>query len=187
MRATDISAAIGQFLAFLLFLVGLFGANLILILIAVFIFFGASGESQMVRQRELARGLTVSDVMGTRPRMETVTPHHTFGQVLDAVIRGYQEDFPVVDEDGRLVSMLTRAEIFAAARSPDRYRDVRDLMRAEFPTVSPGADLFGEGNRLLQESGLRAIPVVEGGELVGTLTAEDIGQANLLKQPGGER
>ncbi|MEJ7841417.1 MAG: CBS domain-containing protein [Rubrobacter sp.] len=105
------------------------------------------------------------------------------GQVLDSVIHGYQEDFPVVEEDGRLVGMLTRREILAAAHSPERYSSVRDLMLTDFPTISLEADLYKEGNALLQESGLRAIPVVEGGELVGVLTAEDVGQATLLKQP----
>ncbi|MCL6439639.1 MAG: CBS domain-containing protein, partial [Rubrobacteraceae bacterium] len=128
------------------------------------------------------RGLSVADVMGSRRRTETVSPYHTFGQVLDAVIHGYQEDFPVVDEDGTLVGMITRNEILAAAHSPDRYSTVRDLMRTDFPTVTPEADLFQEGQRLLQESGMRAIPVVSAsGELVGMLTIEDIGQANLLR------
>src|ERR671917_809057 len=98
-RATDISSAVGRFFAPPLFLLRLL-SNPFLILIAVFIFFGASGEAQMVRQRELMQGLAVSDVMGTKPRTETITPYHNFGQVLDSVIHGYQEDFPVVDEDG---------------------------------------------------------------------------------------
>ncbi len=179
-RATDISAAVGQFFAVAFFLIGLF-SNPLLMLIAVFIFFGASGEQQIVRQREMTRGLAVSDVMGKRERTETVTPYHTFGQVLDSVIHGYQEDFPVVDEDGRLVGMITRNEIMAAAHSPDRFRNVRDLMRTDVPTISPDADLFTDGARILQESDLRAIPVVRDGELVGMLTIEDIGQANLLR------
>src|ERR671932_2829921 len=58
-RATDISSAVGQFFAFVFFLIGLFGGNFVLALIAVFIFFGANGEAQMVRQRELMRGLNV--------------------------------------------------------------------------------------------------------------------------------
>jgi Zn-dependent protease/CBS domain-containing protein len=186
-QATDVSAAIGQGFAFVFFLLGLLGGNLILALIAVFIFFGAGGEAQMVRQRELTRGLSVSDVMGKRPRLEPVSPYHTFGQVLDSILHGYQEDFPVVEEDGRLVGMLTRQEIFSAARSPDRLRNVRDLMLTDFPTVSPGADLFGEGSRPLQESGLRAIPVVEGGELVGMLTVDDVGRAGLLRDLHGQR
>ncbi len=179
-RATDISSAVGQFFALVFFLVGLL-INPFLILIAVFIFFGASGEAQMVRQRETMRGLSVSDVMGTKRRTETVTPYHNFGQVLDAVIHGYQEDFPVVSEDGKLVGIITRSEILSAAHSPDRYASVRDLMKTDVPTISPEADLFADGYRILQESGLRALPVVEDGELVGMLTTDDVGQASLLR------
>jgi Zn-dependent protease/CBS domain-containing protein len=186
-RATDVSSAVGQFFAVLFFLVGLLGGNFFLALIAVFIFFGASGEAQIVRQRELMRGLSVSDVMGTKRRTETVTPYHNFGQVLDSVIHGYQEDFPVVDEDGRLVGMITRNEILAAAHSPNRFADVRDLMKTDFPTISPDADLFTDGYRTLQESGLRAIPVIKNDELVGMLTVEDVGQASLLQDLRGQQ
>ncbi|HEX2098975.1 MAG TPA: site-2 protease family protein [Rubrobacteraceae bacterium] len=180
-RATDIASAVGQFFAFIFFVFGLLSGNLLLALIAVFIFFGASGESQIVRQREVMRGLAVSDVMGTKRRTETVTPYHNFGQVLDSVIHGYQEDFPVVDESGRLLGMVTRNEILAAAHSSNRYSTVRELMKTEIPTISPHDDLFADGYRTLQESGLRALPVVESGELVGMLTVEDVAQASLLR------
>src|ERR671919_227863 len=180
LRATDISSRVGQLFAFAFFLVGLLGGNFLLALVAVFIYFGATGEAQMVRQRELTRGLAVSDVMGTRPRLETVTPYHTFGQVLDSVIHGYQEDFPVVDEAGNLAGMLTRDEIMTAAHSPERYSSVRDLMKTDVPTISSQADLFEDGLRILQQSGLRALPVAENEELVGMLTIEDVGQASLL-------
>jgi Zn-dependent protease/CBS domain-containing protein len=179
-RATDVSAAIGQLFAVAFFLIGLLGGNFLLALVAVFIFFGATGESQMVRQHEQTRGLTVSDVMGTKPRTETVTPYHTFGQVLDSVIHGYQEDFPVLDESGKLLGMLTRDEIMTAAHSPERYQSVRDLMKTNVPTISSQADLFEDGLRILQQSGLRALPVTESGELVGMLTIEDVGHASLL-------
>jgi Zn-dependent protease len=180
-RATDISSTIGQGFAILFILVGFLGQNFLLAIVGFFVFLGASGEAQLVRQREQMRGLAVSDVMGTKGRTETVTPYHTFGQVLDAVIHGYQEDFPVLDEDGNLVGIITRSEIMAAAHSPDRYATVRDLMKTEFPTISPDADLFTDGNRLLQESGLRALPVVKDGNLVGMLTVDDVGQAALLR------
>jgi CBS domain-containing protein len=118
----------------------------------------------------------------SKPRTETVTPDHTFGQVLDSVIHGYQEDFPVVDESGKLVGMITRDEIMAAAHSPQRYSSVRDLMKTNIPTISPQADLFKDGLRILQQSGLRALPVTtENAELVGMLTIEDVGQASLLR------
>jgi CBS domain-containing protein len=180
-RATNISSTIGQVFAAAFFLIGLLGGDILLALVAVFIFFGASGEAQMVKQRELTSSLTVSDVMGTKPHTETVTPNHTFGEVLELVIHGYQEDFPVVDEGGNLVAMLTRDEIMTAAHSPERYSSVRDLMKTNVPTVSSRADLFEDGLRILQKSGLRALPVTENGELVGMLTIEDVGQASLLR------
>ena len=179
-RATDISSAVGQLFAVAFFFTGLLGGNFLLALVAVFIYFGATGEAQMVRQQEKTRGLTVSDVMGAKPRTETVTPDHTFGQVLDSVIHGYQADFPVVDESGNLVGMLTRDEIMTAAHSPERYSSVRDLMKTNVPTISSQADLFEDGLRILQQSDLRALPVTENGELVGMLTIEDVGQASLL-------
>src|ERR687885_777053 len=166
-RATDISSTVGQGFAILFILVGFLGQNFLLAIVGFFVFLGASGEAQLVRQREQMRGLAVSDVMGTKGRTETVTPYHNFGQVLDSVIHGYQEDFPVVDEDGNLVGMITRNEIMAAAHSPQRYSTVRDLMKTDFPIISPDSDLFTDGARLLQESGLRALPVVKTGDLVG--------------------
>jgi len=180
-RATDISSTIGQGFAVLFILFGIFSNNFLLAIVGFFVFLGASGESQLVRQREHMRGLTVADVMGTKGRTETVTPYHNFGQILDSVIHGYQEDFPVLDEDGHLVGIITRSEIMAAAHSPGRFDTVRDLMKTEFPTISPDADLFAEGNRVLQESGLRALPVVKDGNLVGMLTVDDVGQAALLR------
>src|SRR3712207_8427926 len=42
------------------------------------------------------------------------------------------------------------------------------------------SDLFEDGLRILQQSGLRALPVTENGELVGMLTIEDVGHASLL-------
>jgi CBS domain-containing protein len=85
-----------------------------------------------------------------------------------------------VDESGNLVGMITREEIMTAAHSPEKYSSVRDLMKTNVPTISSQADLFEEGLPILQQSGLRALPVTEEGELVGMLTIEDVGQARLL-------
>src|SRR5918997_6025447 len=73
-RATDISSAVGQFFAILFILVGFLGQNFLLAIVGFFVFLGASGEAQMVRQREQMRGLAVSDDMGTKGRTATVTP-----------------------------------------------------------------------------------------------------------------
>ena len=55
LRATEIASRVGQLFAAAFFLIGLLGGNFLLALIAVFIFFGANGEAQMVRQGADAR------------------------------------------------------------------------------------------------------------------------------------
>lgn len=107
-RATEVAAVVGQGFAFLFFFYGLLSVNFVLVLIAVFVFFGGTAEAQVVRQRELMRGLSVRDVMAAKQHTVTLSPYHTFGQVLDAMIHGYQEVFPVVDENGVLSGMLSR-------------------------------------------------------------------------------
>ena len=102
------------------------------------------------------------------------------GRVASIDLKVHQEDFPVLDESGNLVGMITRNEIMTAAHSPERYQSVRDLMKTNVPTISSQGNLFEEGLPILQESGLRALPVTENGELVGMLTIEDVGNARLL-------
>ncbi len=184
-RATEFATAVGQSYALALLLLGLLGGHILLAVVAVFVFAGASSELRTVRQRKSARGLTVSDVMGTRSRVRTVSPYHNLGQVLEEVLHGYQSDFPVVGEDGELAGMVTRDEIRAAMNSPDRFLPVRDLMKTDLPTLSPGSGLFESGQRLLHESGMKALPVTEDGEFVGMLSIEDVAQANLLRQLPG--
>lgn len=181
-RATDITARLGQAFAVLFFLLGLLTFNIILVLVAVFIFLAASGEAQITRQREMTRGLTVSDVMRTREHTETLSPHDSFDRVLNALLHGHQEDFPVVEKDGRLVGLLSRDRIFEAAQSPEkRSQEVRELMRSDFLTISPSADLFERGQQALQSNDFRTLLVVEDGEFVGMLGVEDVGQASLLR------
>ncbi|MDX1666453.1 MAG: site-2 protease family protein, partial [Saprospiraceae bacterium] len=61
-RATEIAANLGQIIAVGFFFLGLF-YNIILIFIAIFVYFGASGEYTMIRQISLLRDFVVSDAM----------------------------------------------------------------------------------------------------------------------------
>src|SRR5215468_6708893 len=58
-RATEVAAMIGQWLAFALGFIGLFG-NPLLIFIAIFVYLAASSEGQLVAVRAMARGVPVS-------------------------------------------------------------------------------------------------------------------------------
>jgi len=79
----------------------------------------------------------------------------------------------VVEDDGRLVGVLTRKtlvrEVVAAGRHPNEVR-LREI--AEPPLITLDAALpLDEGFHLLEERDLERVPVVEeGGRLVGVLS-----------------
>jgi len=58
-RATEIAAMIGQGVAFVLGILGLFG-NPLLILIAIFVYLAASAEARLVATRAMSRGVPVT-------------------------------------------------------------------------------------------------------------------------------
>ena len=66
-RATEIAAMIGQWVAFVLGFVGLFG-NPILIFIAIFVYLAASAEAHLVATRAMSQGVPVSAAMANAVR-----------------------------------------------------------------------------------------------------------------------
>ena len=64
-RATEIAATIGQFVAFGLGFLGLFG-NPLLIFIAIFVYLAAASEAQLVAVRAMSRGVPVGAAMMTQ-------------------------------------------------------------------------------------------------------------------------
>ena len=92
---------------------------------------------------------------------------------------------PVLDADRRLIGMLTDHDVRlvilarcleeepgALARALARLR-VDEVMTWAVITVAPDADVR-DAARLMHERGLGALPVADGGRVVGMLTATDV-------------
>ena len=73
-RATEIAATIGQFVAFGLGFLGLFG-NPLLIFIAIFVYLAAASEAQLVAVRAMSRGVPIGAAMMTQ--FATLSPEAT--------------------------------------------------------------------------------------------------------------
>ncbi len=87
----------------------------------------------------------------------------------------------VVTDRGRVVGMLTEKDfltkVFAEGRDPGTLT-VGDVMTAPVITVAPDFPIF-KASELMRERGIRRLPVVKDGNLVGMLTQDDI--ANAMK------
>jgi Zn-dependent protease/CBS domain-containing protein len=178
-RATEIAATIGQWVAFALGFIGLL-SNPLLIFIAIFVYLAAASEAQLVHLRAMSRGVPVSSAMMTQ--FATLTADERIDAAVQTLLRTSQSEFPVVDEARRLVGLLGRNELIAALRERGPDAAVKEAMIAEVPTVSHRACL-DEAFRILQEKSARAVGVTDAaGALVGLITSETIGEMLMVRE-----
>jgi Zn-dependent protease len=176
-RATKAAAAIGQAMALVFAFAGLF-SNTWLLLIALFVWMGASQEASMVQMRSALRGIPVMQVMVRN--FVALHPGDTLAKAADFVIAGFQQDFPVVDEEGRLEGVLTRNDLIAALASAGASGVVRDVAQREFIVVHP-RDMLEHVLARFEECNCRTLPVVDQGRLVGLVTSDNLAEALLIQ------
>ncbi|MGH7819024.1 MAG: CBS domain-containing protein [Candidatus Binatia bacterium] len=87
---------------------------------------------------------------------------------------------PVVDEESRVLAMLTDRDVCMAAYFQDRPLStlhVSDAMSNQMYTCSPG-DSVQDAERLMRERQIRRVPIVdETNRLVGILSLNDVARA----------
>lgn len=174
-RATRIAARIGQGLAAVVGVIGLF-SNPFLMLIAVFIWFGASQEAAAADAKASISDLPVREAMLTN--FSTLSPRDTLGDATRLLIDGSQQDFPVLDGE-RVVGVLTHSRLFEMLRERGEWTFVADAMERDFRSLRPDERL--DGALFQAEPGLTIMPVVRDGHLVGLLTAENIGELLMIR------
>ncbi len=175
-RATQIAANIGQGLAFLLGLFGLFN-NPFLLFIAFFVWIGASQEASMVQMRNSISGIPVTHAMQTQ--FETLSPSDRLDRVVSLILAGSQQDFPVV-EDGQFVGVLTRDDFIRALSQQGQNTPVADVIRRNVPTVD-SHEMVEMALMRLQESGTKTLPVMHRGSFVGLVTSENITEFLMIR------
>lgn len=176
-RATAIAVSIGQGLALLFGLAGFATGNFYLILIAAFVWFGASQEGAQVTLRRVLGGATVGQAMIRQPQALAATD--PLARAVELTLSTAQSDFPVVDTGDRVVGLLTLDDLLRGLRDQPAAT-VGDVMRRQFPMVRSD-ELVAAAQGQLGEAGVRALPVVRpDGRLAGLLTAADIGEAFRL-------
>lgn len=171
-RATRIAASLGQGLAFLLGFLGLF-SNPFLVFIALFVWIGASHESNAVRLRQNLGGIPVSQVMLTD--FHVLSPHDLLSRAVELTIAGSQQDFPVVDANGRPIGLLTQPQLFAALSQTGATQPTATVMDSDFDIARP-EEQIGPVLERLRARGARTIPVVLDQRITGLLTLENIGE-----------
>ena len=176
--ATRTAGRIGAVFALLFAAVGVLSFNLLLILLAVFIYGAATTESRTVLLDELLEGITVGDIMTRGPK--TVSSDSTIEEFADGMLRDRQTVYPVTDEKGAVVGIVTLADLKQVRRGDHQTTRVARVMR-EVPRVPPTADAF-ETLVLLNQAGTTDALVDEAGNITGTISEADFSHAFTVQR-----
>lgn len=164
-RATRAAAVLGRALAVVLAAVGML-FNLWLVLIAAFVYVGASAEELATRAHVRFKGRRVEDAMVGQPL--TLPASLAVGAAERLLGSTAQREFPVLGDSGQCLGMIDAATLQTA--SPES--PVGQWAHA-VPSLDPDDDLEGAAKRLI-ESGAGAAPVIRAGEVIGMLRLRDM-------------
>lgn len=170
-RATQMAASLGQGLAIVFGFVGLF-LNPFLLFIAFFVWIGAAQEASMVQMKSALGGIPVSRAMITE--FQTLSPYNRLEDVVELILKGYQQDFPVED-GGRVVGVLMRSDLMNALQTDGKEIPVGRVMRKEFTTVD-SYEMLETAFTKMQSCDCHTMPVTHAGQLTGLLTMDNVGE-----------
>lgn len=147
--------------------------------------------------------LTARDIM--TENVVTVPKHLSLRELSDLFIKHHVNGFPVVDEDGKLIGVVTEKDLIEQNKnlhiptvialfdaviyleSDQKFEKevkrftgtrVEDIYQQDVVTVAPDTGI-GEVASLMANKGIHTLPVVENGKLVGV-----IGKLDVIKGMG---
>ncbi|MCK8825307.1 M50 family metallopeptidase [Fuchsiella alkaliacetigena] len=178
LRATKIATDIGKFFAFLFGFYGLMAGRILIILIAFFIYIGASQEYQLNVIKDTFLDFTVADLMSSK--VSTVPAEMKVQELMEKMLQERHFGYPVVDEGGSLMGCVTLEDIEAVPKEEQQEREVEEIMTCEVIVVEPEEALY-EAFKKLSQADIGRLMVMDEGELKGILTRSDIMKAYRLK------
>jgi len=177
-RATKIAAHLGHIIAGLFVVLGLVSTNPLLLLIGIFIYFGASAEAADTELRRLAQTLRVSDVM--RSNVQPIASSATISDAIALMLQAGQHAIPVIGPDGALTGIATKNSIIRAVHQSGRTASVNEALEPNVLTVPDDRKLGDALNYMQSESAPAIVVVGRHGEIVGLLTSDTLADLMVM-------
>ncbi|MFC4550829.1 MULTISPECIES: site-2 protease family protein [Halorussus] len=177
--ATRIAARLGSAFAILFAVLGVLSFSPMLLILALFIYGAANGESRMVALETLLDGVTARDVMTAD--VATVAAETPLSELGTRMVEERRTAYLVADETGSVVGVVSLEHLRRRRRDATT---VRDVMTETFPRVDADAPMFDVVG-LMSEGRASAALVEAGGEVVGIITAADLATTLAVRREAG--
>lgn len=169
LKATRRAVSVGQVFAMLL----MFGGGLAhawgVVLIGLFLLFGAQLEDRSAVFQSVLETVRMEEVMLTD--FKTLSPADTLEDALHKAVHSLQDDFPVV-RGGDMVGVISRQRILDALRNEGNGY-VQSAMNRVFE-VAKRNETLASVFRKTGKQGMSVVPVVDGEHLVGIVTLQNL-------------
>ena len=175
-RATRIAASVGQGMAVLFFLLALYVQNPFLLIIAVFVFLGASSENHMVRVQDRMKGIRAQDMMHGVGMV--LSPSDPLERCQTAFEERQQKDFLVMHEE-KLVGLVEDKLWQKAVQDLGASSPVSCILRKQFICLSSDSDMAGAWPDVLRMD-QTLFPVMEQDRVLGIVSLEDVRRSLAL-------
>lgn len=165
-RATKIAAWLGQVIALLLVLAGLWSGDFMLSVLGIFVIYAARAENDNVQTEDLLSRFKARDVV--RPHFTHLRSNDWMMTAIETLRHGLERHFMVFDVNDRLIGMLEEDDIVRAMRKPDVTTEISQYaQRAEVVYLD---DPLQKVSYLIRQRGFGIVGVVdESGNLVGVI------------------
>jgi Zn-dependent protease/predicted transcriptional regulator len=172
-QATRIASIIGQISAVILGIIGIANGQLLLTLIALFIFFGAGQERGLAEARTVLNTLRVGDAYNKHALNLQVGDR--VSTVVEYILTSYQPDFAVM-QGNNIIGVITRNDVLRTLASDSADRYVTEIMQREFLRIEAHKSL-DEVREILMENGAHLAAVFDGSRYLGLISLDDISEA----------
>lgn len=172
-RATRIAAGVGQMLALALGLFAIFSGQMLLALVAAFVFLGAGQERAVEEARVLLSTLRLGDAYNKYAL--TLAPGDNVHRVIDYLLTSYQPDFAVV-LGGQLHGVVTRDAVLQSLMTGQDESYVTGIMNRNVLRLDAGISLAQAREQMAEQSAPVAA-VFEGERYLGLVNQDDINEA----------
>jgi Zn-dependent protease len=176
-EATKKAVVVGKSFLFAMGIVGLLFRNFVLILIAIYLYFAASGEERATVISVTLEGVKVRDIMTSVPNVVHLPPDWTVNQLVDQMFGTKHMGYPVqVSQTSPVLGVVTFADVRQIPASERDTTRVEDIMNRGIISIRPDADAF-DALKLMSSSNVGRLIVMDEEEMVGIVSRTDLMRA----------
>ena len=172
-KATQRAASIGKLFAIIMFVLGLFSFNFILLFVAFFVYVGASEEEKATQISVSLESTRVIDIMSDD--VHTVDPDMTLQDLKEHMFEEKHRGYPVMSGD-EVIGVVTLSDLQRVPQVDHADTRVAEVMTRKLYVIGPSEEASA-AMMMMNKMNIRRLPVMSDGRLVGIVSREDLVRA----------